>query len=266
MRHNHEGLEYLTIKDGFITVLIFIGVSVGVVLLLTPTMPGHDITAHGYLMLLPIYILPMGITYLIVKKNLPGYTPKVESMSVWLLPSIVALYICFVLLITPVMIHIPEEWQFNTTFLEEMMKDFSVPVFLTMAVAAPILEEFLFRGVLLEGLLRRYNPYKAIAWSAFFFGFIHFNIPQFIAGFVSGFIMGYLYERTRSVTPGIVLHFLNNVVSYLVAVNAGEAGHVDEVLKSNFPLLSLMFAAGAAGIYLCYRVLEKQLLPQQVRP
>jgi membrane protease YdiL (CAAX protease family) len=75
-----------------------------------------------------------------------------------------------------------------------------------VCVMAPLLEEMLFRGVMLRSFLRRYPPTVAITHSAAIFGLAHLNIYQFVNALVIGWCLGWLYERTRSIWPGVLLH------------------------------------------------------------
>ncbi len=81
-----------------------------------------------------------------------------------------------------------------------------------LVIAAPVLEEALFRGLILRGLLDRYNPARAVALSALFFAFAHFNIWQFPASFSIGLFLGWIYYRTRSLPLCILLHSFHNLV------------------------------------------------------
>ena len=58
--------------------------------------------------------------------------------------------------------------------------------------------------------------WMAIAISALIFGIVHFNLPQGIHAFLIGLLLGWMYYRTRSIIPGIVFHWINNTVSYIV--------------------------------------------------
>lgn len=78
------------------------------------------------------------------------------------------------------------------------------------AVAVPLLEELLFRGVILSGLLRSQRPWVAIGQSALLFGLIHFNPAQSVSTALVGLLLGWLYYRTRSLGLCIALHALNN--------------------------------------------------------
>ena len=77
-------------------------------------------------------------------------------------------------------------------------------------VAAPVLEELLFRGVILRGFLRRYTRTFAIFWSAALFGIAHLNIYQLATAVALGIVAGWLYERCRSLWPCILLHATYN--------------------------------------------------------
>lgn len=77
---------------------------------------------------------------------------------------------------------------------------------LMACLVAPLVEEMLFRGVILRSFLRQYERWPAILGSALLFGLSHMNIYQGVAASVGGVVMGWLYERTRSLWPSILLH------------------------------------------------------------
>jgi uncharacterized protein len=91
-------------------------------------------------------------------------------------------------------------------------------------VVAPFLEEMLFRGVILRSFLRQYSRTKAILASAALFGLAHLNVYQLITAFAVGIVAGWLYERTRSLWPCILLHASYNAfVVYSYEVFAASA-------------------------------------------
>ena len=105
-------------------------------------------------------------------------------------------------------------------FNEAITLDFAG--YLTVGIIAPFLEEWLFRGIILAALLRRYEPRKAIIWSAVIFGIAHLNPWQFIAAFIIGCAMGWLFWRTRSIWIGIFMHWANNTVGFLLGYFSGD--------------------------------------------
>ena len=97
------------------------------------------------------------------------------------------------------------------------MADGSVAATLAVCVMAPLLEEMLFRGIVLRGFLQRYSRWQAIMGSALLFGVAHMNIYQFVVGLVLGAVLGWLYERTRSLIPCIALHAAYNTGTILIS-------------------------------------------------
>ncbi|MBO3445617.1 CPBP family intramembrane glutamic endopeptidase [Clostridium sp. CCUG 7971] len=81
-----------------------------------------------------------------------------------------------------------------------------------VVITAPILEELLFRGIILNGLLSKYkkNYKKAIIISALIFGVAHLNIPQGVNAFIIGIVIGGIYYSTGSMKLSIFAHFINN--------------------------------------------------------
>ena len=91
---------------------------------------------------------------------------------------------------------------------------------LTVVVAvilAPVLEEALFRGVVLHGLARRRGPRSATLWTAGFFAFFHFYNPwQIVPTFFLGLVLAWVVLATRTLWASIVLHAAFNGVSLAV--------------------------------------------------
>ncbi len=105
-------------------------------------------------------------------------------------------------------------------FNEAVSLDFAG--YLTVGIAAPVLEELVFRGIILTALLRRYEPRKAIIWSAVIFGIAHLNPWQFIAAFIVGCAIGWLFWRIRSIWIGIFMHWANNTAGFLIGYYSGD--------------------------------------------
>lgn len=85
----------------------------------------------------------------------------------------------------------------------------TVSMFLYAAIAAPIWEELLFRGILLR-LLRPYGRRFAILGSAVLFGLFHGNLLQTPYAFVMGLLLGYLTCQ-YSIGWAMALHLINNL-------------------------------------------------------
>lgn len=99
--------------------------------------------------------------------------------------------------------------------LMKNIKDMPVTFFFLAVVAAPVLEEIMFRGIILEGYLKNYKPWTAILVSAFIFGLIHGNLAQGVNAFALGILFGWFYWKTSSILLVIFLHFVNNVIAFV---------------------------------------------------
>ena len=89
--------------------------------------------------------------------------------------------------------------------------DVDQPVFWLLAVvAAPLIEEPLFRGFVCRTMLGFWSRRQAIVASALLFAIVHPG-TSFPPVFLLGLVTAALYVRTRSLLPGIVLHALYNL-------------------------------------------------------
>lgn len=126
--------------------------------------------------------------------------------------------------------------------LEEYIRKLARPDLigvLSLVVLPALLEEILFRGIILEGMLRRYRPGVAIFWSALLFGIVHFNPAQFVTGLLIGLFMGWLYWKTRSLWPGILIHAINNALALWTVVTWDAQTATPDLLGRNGYLLLL---------------------------
>lgn len=122
---------------------------------------------------------------------------------------------------------LPSEWlveQMQHTMPEAQEKLFeqimAQPIgYISIGIVAPLAEEMVFRGAILRKLLGRFGEkwhWVAILISAVIFGAVHGNIPQFVHAALIGLLLGWMYYRTGSILPGVLLHWVNNTVAYVM--------------------------------------------------
>ncbi|AWM31501.1 CPBP family intramembrane glutamic endopeptidase [Hymenobacter nivis] len=99
------------------------------------------------------------------------------------------------------------------------------------AGGAAVLEEILFRGVILNGLLQNRRPWVAIAQSALLFSLFHLNPAQSVSAGLFGLLLGWLYYRTRSLGVCMAVHALNNSVAFVALRWAPAAWQKDPLLE-----------------------------------
>lgn len=136
-------------------------------------------------------------------------------------------------------------------------------------------EKFLFRGLILRGLLAKVSPVNAIVISALLFSLMHLNPWQMPTAFIIGLILGWVYLRTRSLTLCMVGHGFNNAI---VLLSTGLPFTIDgfnreqttgAVLHQPWWLNLIGISMIAVGLYLFNRmapVIAWTKSDQQARP
>jgi len=163
------------------------------------------------------YLLAVGIPFWIVyfirkrKTGISTFNCRIENKRV--VPYIIIATIALPFgIIDPVVNLIPMPEIFKDIFVFNP----NLCTFLAIVIAAPVLEELIFRGVMLDGLLKRYSPVKALLVSSILFGFVHLNPWQFVGAFLIGVFIGWVYYHTRSLSLAIIIHAVYNFVSFLI--------------------------------------------------
>ena len=89
--------------------------------------------------------------------------------------------------------------------------------YFVVGLFAPLTEELVFRGAILKALLQwKPNPWLGIVISALLFALVHMNPAQMPHAVLVGLLLGWMYYRTDSIIPGVVYHWVNNTVAYVM--------------------------------------------------
>jgi uncharacterized protein len=111
-------------------------------------------------------------------------------------------------------------------------------VLLGALILGPILEEVVFRGIVLRGLLSTYSPSKSIWISAIIFGLIHFEPILIPSAILFGLFFGYVYVKTRSLGLPVILHFMANLSGILANYLSYSMGGVNDSVFGLYGYLS----------------------------
>lgn len=130
---------------------------------------------------------------------------------------------------------------------------------ISIVVLAPAVEELLFRGAIQGHLMRTWkNPTYAIVISALIFGLVHGNPKQIPFAFVTGLALGWVYYRTGSLLPSMLMHFLNNGSSVLLFyLTDNPQSTMQELLGANIALTVAVGGAVISGV--CVWLIQKRL-------
>jgi hypothetical protein len=109
----------------------------------------------------------------------------------------------------------------------ELFAELDSPVwfFIVGAIFAPLVEEIFFRGFLFQGFRERYGWVAGMLLSAAIFAVAHLDLVVLIPTFILGCLLAYVFHRSNSIWPGIILHFLVN-----------SFGLIGAYFASNYPM------------------------------
>ena len=80
-------------------------------------------------------------------------------------------------------------------------------------IVAPVVEEVFFRGFVFAGLRQQYDWKKATLISSALFAVIHVTPTAMIPVFILDCIFAFLYHRSNSIWPAILMHVSTNALS-----------------------------------------------------
>ena len=87
--------------------------------------------------------------------------------------------------------------------------------FVFAVLLAPLMEEFIFRKLLIDRL-GRFGELTAILFSAVTFGLFHMNFFQFFYAFGLGLIFAYVYTRTGMLRYPVIMHTIINFIGGVI--------------------------------------------------
>ena len=162
--------------------------------------------------------LPLGLVFNIRRKTTGIEHFNFKPFTPIIVPLVVITTIAIALGVSiPIVSLIPTPEFVKQAFLM-MSDDRGVYTFITLVIAAPILEELIFRGIILDGFLKIYSPVRSIILSSILFGLVHLNPWQFLSALFIGIFMGWIYYRTNSLWLTIIIHASLNLFSFLTTV------------------------------------------------
>ncbi|MBQ3250726.1 MAG: CPBP family intramembrane metalloprotease [Bacteroidales bacterium] len=210
-------LVILFFVGAFLGILISAGLALGI---------SQDFAmTYGLVIVYPVQFIPAMLYASAVSQRNMGFEPEYpldnnnfggrSGLSMALIVSVMAISAAFV--IEPVSMLLPEMSEARKMAMEQMLKGPVWIVLISVSVFAPFFEEWLCRGIILRGLLKKMKPGWAIVISALVFGLIHMNLWQAIPAFIIGVILGYVYYKTGSLKLTMLMHCVNNTLSVILS-------------------------------------------------
>lgn len=241
------GFKSVSLKLGLMIIVIFCARGLGEITaaLLMPALENLDVTVayiiNSLISIFFLNVIPIVLTIIIFKMPIKavGETsynkPKYFGRALGMFPAIYALGIV-TNLITIAVSGLFKDPDMNESF--NTVNGLSAPnftcgiiLFFQMAILAPIVEEFWFRGIVLESM-RPYGNGVAIFISGILFGLTHANFAQFFYATVLGICLGYIAVSTRSIITTTVLHAMFNSIAATLLLLLTDKSVGDFLLNS----------------------------------
>jgi hypothetical protein len=284
--HVEPGLSVLSVPsddrpaklvDALLLVVVFLGAQavLGVLLGLAQTLVS---IAINNVVLSVLEAAAFAITILVMRKRLrsrmTAFMPyRNVKGRIYITAAIGGMGLLF--LILPIeaglMKLLPMPRLFKTTFAVIGNPEDYLGSLLLAAIVAPIIEETLFRGVVLRGFVQNYGIPKGLMLSAVIFGLVHLNPYQFVTGFLLGLFIGLVFIRSGSILPGMIVHALYNgallsgaKVSYALKKTLPSHRSGSDI-GSTISAVCLGVALTTLGVWLFLRATRQNQMPASVR-
>jgi membrane protease YdiL (CAAX protease family) len=182
----------------------------------------NDMNSYFLVTMIPMYLIGMPLLIFLLSR-VPAQKIEKRKMKVghWFL----AFFMCYALMYVSNLIG-----QVITTIIGalkgSLVQDAIVEVatsldpiicFIFMVLFAPVLEEVIFRKLLVDRMVK-YGEGVAIVVSAFMFGMYHGNLNQFVYAFSLGLFFAFIYVKTGKLIYTILLHMVINFMGSVAGV------------------------------------------------
>lgn len=104
-----------------------------------------------------------------------------------------------------------------------------LPIFISLVILPPLVEEIVARGFLYTGLRTRLSKLQAAVITSIFFAAAHLGAAETgllwvaaIDTFVLSMVMCHIRERSNSLWPSIGLHFIKNGIAFFILFNIAQ--------------------------------------------
>lgn len=110
---------------------------------------------------------------------------------------------------------LPEAWLADYAEASAALNQESLLMVLATVLVAPVVEEIIFRGLVLSRMARVLPGWLAVLLSALLFGVCHGQIVWMAYAFLLGVLFGFLALRSESIWPSLCAHIVFNGIGQL---------------------------------------------------
>ena len=223
----------------FLGTLLIFGVQYAAAFLIVklPFIGIYDTDIWLIVTMLPMYLISMPLMMLLIRQVPPV---PVEKHRMTFVQWLTAFFICYAMMYLSNLIGL------GVTFVIGIVKGSPVDNALAdivtdinpwtalffMVLCAPILEELIFRKLLIDRTVR-YGEKTAILFSGIFFGLFHGNLNQFAYAFILGVFWGFIYVKTGKILYTICMHMVVNFLGSVASIFLLRAVDYEELMYAS---------------------------------
>jgi membrane protease YdiL (CAAX protease family) len=148
----------------------------------------------------------------------------------------------------------PVQFEEYTEMFEMLEQAGIIPLLIAVVIVAPFFEEILFRGVAFQLLIQKHRLLTAAVISGVLFGLYHQNLFQGTFASLLGIVLGLSLIWTGSIWAPIVIHLVNNALSFLIGSSAINEWLTQYPTISLVLMLIMIIGVLPLSIYWLYRV------------
>lgn len=236
---------------------------------------------------LPMYLIGMPVLILLVrtvpKETVERHSIKPGSFAVAAIMCLAIVYITnFAGNLITALIGVLKGGAVQNQILNATQSASMWTIMLYMVICAPVIEEFVFRKLIVDRTVR-YGQGAAVVMSGFMFGIFHGNLNQFVYAFTLGMFLAFLYVKTGNIKITIALHMMINFVggfvsswlikmldmdAYMQAATSGDMASLMEYVQANLAgimayTVFLLFVFGmmiAGGVLLIVNLVKRRFV------
>lgn len=220
------------------TIVIF-AVQILALVIAEAVAPGltEDMNIYLLVSMLPMYLIGIPVLALLVWK-LPSQTPERRTMkpgqfAVAVIMSFSLMYVANIIgTIMTTIIGLFKHGGVQNTLANVVTETSPLIVSLIMVICAPIVEEFVFRKLVVDRAVR-YGQGTAVVLSGLMFGLFHGNLNQFMYATALGMFLAFLYVKTGKLKITIAIHMLINFMGSVVSAWVLKVVNLDALLELN---------------------------------
>lgn len=131
--------------------------------------------------------------------------------------------------------------------------------FISSIIFAPIIEEIVFRGIILKRLISdtEINTFFAVLFTSFLFSLTHSTITGVLISLALGLVFCLVYINTRNIYYCIVLHAIYNLMRFLIITNSSIGSFFEDNFNYETPILLFLILISLTVIIVSLKLIKK---------